>query len=147
MYVRIYVIECKSRNYYYVGTTVREMWVGGGQREKEHQEGWGSKFTTKHGFCRTMFVTLVSPGQASTLENDLTRWLMHKYGWKNASGGDYTNQRKDRLADRRWMPPEFREDPENPGPMPPPKFPTELNRLQTLFLAETDENAFKTKQP
>ena len=118
-YVRLYVVECKTAYHYYVGTTTRVLSNHGGLRLLEHKEGWGSLFTAKHGFRRMLFVSLVPTDQASVLENALTRYLMHVFGYKKANGGNYTNMRKNRYEDRWWMPLEFRKNPEKPGPIPP----------------------------
>ena len=99
MYPRVYVCELRTPEHFYVGTTLREPW----HREREHAEGWGSKFTTKHGFKSMLFAEIVQPGTASRLEDDLTVALMCRYGWGACRGGDRTAQKESVL--RRYLPP------------------------------------------
>jgi predicted GIY-YIG superfamily endonuclease len=129
------VVECKDSLHFYVGSSVRELWSGphmGGSRLEEHRQGWGSKFTARHGFKRVLFITdvLASP-VCSRLEHQLTRWLWHQFGWRHARGGNLTNMRHDCAYDRWWMPPEFKEDPEHPGS--PPKWSEDLLSLVHRF--------------
>ena len=44
VYTRVYVVQCKTPGYFYVGSTTRLPYL----REAEHREGWGSQFTIKH---------------------------------------------------------------------------------------------------
>ena len=44
-YFRVYVAECETPGYFYVGSTVRLPH----EREQEHREGWGSHWTSRHG--------------------------------------------------------------------------------------------------
>ena len=97
-YPRVYVCELETPNHFYIGTTLREAH----HREREHSEGWGSKFTSKHGFKRMLFAQLVAPGTASRLEDDLTIALMCRYGWGACRGGDRTAQKEHVL--RRFLP-------------------------------------------
>jgi predicted GIY-YIG superfamily endonuclease len=99
MYPRVYVCELRTPEHFYVGTTLREPW----HREREHAEGWGAKFTTKHGFKSMLFAEIVQPGTASRLEDDLTVALMCRYGWGACRGGERTAQKESVL--RRYLPP------------------------------------------
>ena len=133
-YERVYVIECRTRSrtgpYLYVGTTLRIM----EDRLTEHQDGWGSRWTTRHGCKRLVCAHLVPTGTSGTMENELTRYLMAEFGWGNVRGGDYVFvECKSRL----WLPPEFRElGPGDVLPLhlrPMSKFPAELLRLVNAF--------------
>ena len=97
-YPRIYVCELDTPDHFYIGTTLREPH----HREREHAEGHGSKFTTKHGFKRMLFAQLVEPGTSGRLEDDLTIALMCRYGWGACRGGDRTAQKEHVL--RRYLP-------------------------------------------
>ena len=131
MYPRIYVCELQTPNHFYVGTTQREPW----HREHEHAEGWGAKFTTKHGFKSMLFAKLVQPGTASRLEDDLTLALMCRYGWGACRGGDRTAQKEAVL--RRYLPPCLRSlGPRDVLPLhrrPVSKLPAELRALVDRF--------------
>ena len=98
-YPRVYVCELETPNHFYVGTTLREAH----HREREHAEGWGAKFTSKHGFKRMLFAQLVEPGTSARLEDDLTLALMYRYGWGACRGGDRTAQKESVL--RQYLPP------------------------------------------
>ena len=129
-YERIYVVECVDHNYFYVGTTLREMF----KREEEHAAGYGSRWTHRHGFRRVMFCQLVPTGTSTILENELTKYLMARFGWGFVRGGDYVFVR---CRSRLWLPRAFRDlGPEDrsrhvlelhAGSVS--KFPTELRRL------------------
>ena len=131
MYPRIYVCELQTPGYYYVGTTLREAH----HREREHAEGWGSQFTTKHGFKRMLFAELVRPGTSSRLEDDLTLALMCRYGWGACRGGDRTAQKEAVL--RRYLPSCLRSlGPRDVLPLhrrPVSKLPAELRALVDRF--------------
>ena len=98
-YPRVYVCELETPNHFYVGTTLREAH----HREREHAEGWGAKFTSKHGFKRMLFAQRVKPGTSARLEDDLTLALMYRYGWGACRGGDRTAQKESVL--RQYLPP------------------------------------------
>ena len=51
-YPRIYVCSLQTPGYYYVGCTMREAH----HREREHAEGGGSRFSTRHKFKQMMFI-------------------------------------------------------------------------------------------
>jgi predicted GIY-YIG superfamily endonuclease len=70
-YFRVYVVQCTTPGYFYVGSTVRLPYL----REMEHREGWGSQWTTKHGFEKMLFMKLVPPLACEELEDALTVWL------------------------------------------------------------------------
>ena len=84
-YTKIYVIECRARNHFYVGTTYRELY----DRIQEHENRRGSLWTTRHGYKRMALWADVRTEHASKLEDELTEWLMHRYGIRNVRGGNY----------------------------------------------------------
>ena len=100
-YERVYVIECRTPDHFYVGTTLREMFV----RQREHEAGYGSRWTHRHGVKRVMFDQIVPTGTSGTLENDLTKHLMSVFGWGRVRGGDYVFVR---CQSRDWLPLAFR---------------------------------------
>ena len=129
-YERVYVVECETPNHFYVGSTVREMF----KRQHEHEAGYGSLWTRKHGFKRMMFNRLVPVGTSERLEDDLTKHLMSIYGWGQVRGGKYVFVRSFRTE---WLPPEFRAlGPRDVLPLhrrPVSKLATELRRLVNAF--------------
>ena len=96
-YERVYVLECRTPDHFYVGTTLREMSV----RQREHEAGYGSRWTHRHGVKRVMFDQIVPTGTSGTLENDLTKHLMSVFGWGRVRGGDYVFVR---CQNRDWLP-------------------------------------------
>ena len=130
-YPRIYVCSLQTPGYYYVGCTLREAH----HREREHAEGGGSRFSTRHKFKQMMFAELVKPGTASTLEDDLTIALMCRFGWGACRGGDRTALSERQL--RRWLPPCLQTlAPTDVLPLhlrPVSKFPAELRALLDRF--------------
>ena len=74
-YFRVYVAECETPGYFYVGSTVRLPH----EREQEHREGWGSHWTSRHGFKRMIVMEMVPGPACDTLEDDLTVWLQCRY--------------------------------------------------------------------
>ena len=129
-YERVYVVECKTPNHFYVGTTLREMF----KRQHEHEDGWGSRWTKHHGFKRLLFNRLVPVGTSQTLEDDLTKHLMSIYGWGQVRGGKYVFVRSFRTE---WLPPEFRAlGPRDVLPLhlrPVSQLPAELGALVNRF--------------
>jgi len=101
--VRLYVVRCKTPNHFYCGTTTRIIY----DRLDEHAQGHGSRFTKKHGYQDCVFSQIVDNGHSSTLENDMTRYLMSRYGWASCRGGDFVRVRND--METWWLPREFRE--------------------------------------
>ena len=65
-YFRVYVIECETSGYFYVGSTVRLPH----EREQEHREGWGSHWTSRHGFKRMLVMEMVPGPACDRLEDD-----------------------------------------------------------------------------
>jgi len=130
-YPRVYVCELDTPNHFYIGTTLREPH----HREREHAEGNGAKFTTKHGFKRMLFAQLVEPGTSGRLEDDLTIALMCRYGWGACRGGDRTAQNESVL--RRYLPEVLRTlGPRDVLPLhlrPVSQFPAELGALINRF--------------
>ena len=131
MYPRVYVCELKTPDHFYVGTTLRLPH----HREREHAEGWGSMFTTKHGFKSMLFAKLVQPGTASRLEDDLTVELMCRHGWGSVRGGDRTATCETML--KRYLPACLKElPPTHVLPLhlrPVSKLPAELRALVDRF--------------
>ena len=131
MYPRVYVCELKTPDHFYVGTTLRLPH----HREREHAEGNGAKFTTKHGFKRMLFAQLVEPGTSARLEDDLTLALMYRYGWGACRGGDRTAQKESVL--RQYLPECLRTlGPRDVLPLhlrPVSQFPAELGALVNRF--------------
>ena len=103
-YERVYVLELKrargSRNFY-VGTTLREMHT----RYAEHEQGYGSRWTHWHPVRRCVCWMRVPVGTSATIENEVTRYLMAKFGWGNVRGGDWVFVR---CKSRNWLPKELR---------------------------------------
>ena len=132
-FTKIYVIECRARNHFYVGTTYRELY----DRIKEHENQRGSIWTTRHGFKRMALWADVQTEHASTLEDELTEWLMHRYGIWNVRGGNYVNCRPDCYANDWWLPKSLQSGFRNvPGlhDCPVSKFPLEFSALSMLFM-------------
>ena len=131
MFLRIYVCETNTPGYYYVGTTLRLPH----HREREHRLGHGSRFTSKHGFRRFVFMELIEPGTGVNLEDDLTLALMARFGWGAVRGGNFVALHEHTL--RRWLPAAFRDlGPRDVLPLhlrPVSKFPAELRRLLNRF--------------
>ena len=131
-YTKIYVIECRARNHFYVGTTYRELY----DRIQEHENRRGSLWTTRHGYKRMALWADVRTEHASKLEDELTEWLMHRYGIRNVRGGNYVNCRPDCYANDWWLPKSLRSGFGNvPGLhyCPVSKFPLEFQRLIDAF--------------
>ena len=80
----LYVIRCKTRDHYYVGTTLRPLCM----RIREHEvENAGSLWTRIHGFDRVEEAYVVPNHRASQIENDVTIEYMRRYGYRNVRGG------------------------------------------------------------
>ena len=130
VYCRVYVAQCKTPGYFYVGSTLRLPYM----REQEHREGWGSQWTKKHGFKRMLFMLLVDPGEG-LLEDALTVWLQCRYGYRFVRGGDFTATSEKTL--QRWLHPCFKGLlPTDVLPLharPVGQFPAELRGLINAF--------------
>jgi hypothetical protein len=130
-FFRVYVIECKTPGHFYVGATSRLPYI----REREHKEKWGSKWTTLHGFKRTVFTRIVPQICCAELENMLTVHLQGRYGYRFVRGGNYTATCEKQL--KRWLHPTFKLlGPTDVLPLhsrPMGKFPSELRRLVDAF--------------
>ena len=83
IYTRVYVVQCKTPGYFYVGSTSRLPYL----REQEHKDGWGCEWTKKHGFVRTVLMMLVPQPMCKQLEDALTVWLQCRYGYRYVRGG------------------------------------------------------------
>ena len=64
-YTKVYVIECKNPNCWYVGSTFRELY----DRIDEHSSHCGSVWTRRHGFKRMAIWRDVPEGACTCLEN------------------------------------------------------------------------------
>ena len=130
-YTRVYVVQCKTPGYFYVGSTSRLPYM----REAEHREGWGAQWTMRHGFKRMLFMLLVPQRACKQLEDALTVWLQCRYGWRFVRGGDRTATSEKKL--RRWLHPCFKGLlPTDVLPLhsrPVGEFPSELRRLVNAF--------------
>ena len=77
--ITLYVIRCKTRDHYYVGTTLRPLCI----RIREHEvENAGSLWTRIHGFDRVEEAYVVPNHKASQIENDVTIEYMRRYGYR-----------------------------------------------------------------
>ena len=98
--ITLYVIRCKTRDHYYVGTTLRPLCI----RIREHEvENAGSLWTRIHGFDRVEEAYVVPNHKASQIENDVTIEYMRRYGYRNVN----TYTKND--GSTWWLPREFRE--------------------------------------
>ena len=77
--VRLYVVRCKTPGHFYCGTTTRLAH----ERLAEHAQGRGSRFTIKHGYHSCVFNQIVPNGKSTRLEDDMTKYLMSRFGWAN----------------------------------------------------------------
>ena len=84
--VTLYVIQCKTPRTYYVGTTYRRAQ----SRYREHFEGWGCKWTERHGAKRVVSSFRVPNENASQMENEVWMHLARIYGPERVRGGDVT---------------------------------------------------------
>ena len=100
VHTKIYVVECETPFFWYVGSTFRELYA----RIDEHEAKYGCKWTQRHGFRRMAMWADVPSYACSVLEDELTEWLMHEYGVHNVRGGNYVNCRADCYASEWWMP-------------------------------------------
>ena len=82
----LYVVECNTPGHYYVGTTYRLC----EKRFKEHFEGWGCRWTIKHGCKRIVHKETVRRERASQLENEKWMELARIHGPTCVRGGDVT---------------------------------------------------------
>ena len=133
MFYRVYVVECETPGYFYVGSTSRLPYV----REHEHKEraGHGAQWTQLHGFKRMVFMKRVPQEACKELEDSLTVWLQCRYGYRFVRGGDRTATSEKTLA--RWLHPCHASlSPTDVLPLharPVGKFPAELRRLVDAF--------------
>ena len=68
----LYVIRCQTPNKWYVGSTYRQKH----KRFDEHRAGYGSKWTARHGFNRSLTI----PIDKGEYENDLWMHYARLYG-------------------------------------------------------------------
>ena len=126
VHTRVYVVQCKTPGYFYVGSTSRLPYL----REREHKAGWGCEWTKRHGFVRTVLMIL-----CKQLEDALTVWLQCRYGYRYVRGGDRTATCEKKL--QKWMHPCLKGLlPTDVLPLharPVGKFPAELRRLVNAF--------------
>ena len=84
--VTLYVVQCETPKTYYVGTTYRHK----KKRYAEHFEGWGCKWTKRHG-CRRIVASWSTPrAGASQAENEVWMHYARIYGPERVRGGDVT---------------------------------------------------------
>jgi len=95
------VLRLVPPHHFYVGTTSRPF----PKRLAEHQQGYGSKWSTLHGFHSVVEHYEVSLDSASKLENEKTIDYMREYGWQGVRGGDYTYSQTDGAT--WWLPVAF----------------------------------------
>ena len=82
----LYVIRCRTPRHFYVGTTLRNKHT----RFQEHIDGYGSRWTSRHGYRRIDRAFTVPVSQASQLENEVWMHYARIYGPENVRGGDVT---------------------------------------------------------
>jgi len=82
----LYVVQCDTPRTYYVGTTYRHKM----KRFKEHFEGWGCKWTERHGCRRILASWSVPYASASQLENEVWMYYARLVGPERVRGGDVT---------------------------------------------------------
>ena len=105
----LYVLKLNTPDHWYVGTTSR-LWD---TRFEEHLNGFGSKWTGKHGVhsvhCRFRIGHEYS---SSRMENEVTLFYMRHVAknWRNVKGGDYVWSKPFDItnpAENFWVPEEF----------------------------------------
>ena len=97
VHTKIYVVECETPFFWYVGSTFRELYA----RIDEHEAKYGCKWTQRHGFRRMAMWADVPSYACSVLEDELTEWLMHEYGVHNRQ---LRQLRADCYSSEWWMP-------------------------------------------
>ena len=97
----LYVLRLKPEGYYYIGITLRPFKM----RLLEHKGGFGSKWSSKHGFHSVVEQQVIPVHEASYREDQKTIEYMRKYGWQGVRGGDYTHSKED--GSTWWLPAEF----------------------------------------
>ena len=97
----LYVLRLKPEGYYYIGITLRPFKM----RLQEHKGGFGSKWSSKHGFHSVVEEQVIPIHEASYREDQKTIEYMRKYGWQGVRGGDYTNSKE--AGSTWWLPAEF----------------------------------------
>ena len=98
----LYVLECKTPKTFYVGTTYRQK----KKRYREHFEGWGCKWTARHGCRRIVGSWSVDRGHASQVENEVWMHYARIYGPERVRGGDVTLVRRGTDALPGWVVPQ-----------------------------------------
>ena len=107
---RLYVLALNKPEHFYVGISSREIFdlpdgTAYGARLLEHAHGNGSRFSKKHGFKKCILHEVVASHVASTLEDDMTKYLMARYVWPQVRGGLYVRCIVD--GDTYWLPTAF----------------------------------------
>ena len=130
-FYRVYIVECQTPGYFYVGSTSRVPYL----REDEHRNGHGSHWTSKHGFKRMLFMKVVPQEICQQLEDDLTVWLQATLGYRFVRGGNRVATSEKTL--QKWMHPSLAGLlPTDVLPLhsrPMGEFPAELRRLVDAF--------------
>ena len=99
----LYVVQCRTKGYYYVGTTLRQKH----KRFEEHFDGTGCKWTRRHGCKRIVCSFPVPITKASQFENDVWMNYARRFGPTHVRGGDITIVQRhgnDNIPD--WLLPE-----------------------------------------
>ncbi len=128
---RVYVAQCVTPGYFYVGSTTRVP----GAREREHESGGGCQWTSRHGYVKMLLMEVVPHVAADRLEDALTIWLQCRYGYRFVRGGKRIATSEKTL--RKWLHP-CQKDllPTDVLPLhlrPVGEFPAELRRLVDRF--------------
>ena len=82
----LYVIRCVTPNHFYVGTTLRDYNI----RYQEHKDGYGSRWTARHGCRNTVTRFTVECSRSAQKENEVWMFYARRYGPENVRGGDVT---------------------------------------------------------
>ena len=81
----LYVIQCETPRTYYVGSTANFP-----QRFQQHLDGYGSKWTSRHGCKKLVCKFPVPTVESQARENDVWMMYAHIYGPERVRGGDVT---------------------------------------------------------
>ena len=105
----LYVLKLNTPDHWYIGTTCR-MWE---TRCAEHLDGYGSKWTSRHGVAKVHRLFRIPEDYSSIrMENEVTLFYMRHVAkdWRNVKGGDYTWSKPfdiDNPYENFWVPEEF----------------------------------------
>ena len=96
----LYVLRLKPEGYYYIGITLRPFKM----RLQEHKDGYGSKWSSKHGFHSVVEEQVIPIHEASYREDQKTIEYMRRFGHQGVRGGNFTYSKEDGAT---WWLPEF----------------------------------------